>query len=103
VARGLAAAGWRVDAVEAYRTVPAELGDAARVRATGVDVVTFASPSSVVAWVDASLPIPPLVACIGPVTADAARAAGVPVGVLADEHTAVGLVDALVRHVTEGG
>jgi uroporphyrinogen III methyltransferase/synthase len=36
------------------------------------------------------------VACIGPITADTARAAGLTVDVVAAEHTINGLVDALV-------
>ncbi|HTC82600.1 MAG TPA: uroporphyrinogen-III synthase, partial [Acidimicrobiia bacterium] len=42
------------------------------------------------------LPVPPVVACIGPVTADTARANGLTVDVVAAEHTIEGLVDALV-------
>jgi uroporphyrinogen III methyltransferase/synthase len=38
-----------------------------------------------------------IVACIGPVTADAASAAGLPADVVAEEFTARGLVDALER------
>jgi uroporphyrinogen-III synthase len=40
-----------------------------------------------------------VVACIGPVTARAARQAGLEVALQADEHSAEGLVTALVAHV----
>jgi len=38
---------------------------------------------------------PPVVACIGPVTAEAAARAGLHVDVVADEHSAAGLAAAL--------
>lgn len=40
--------------------------------------------------------MPPVVACIGPVTADTARHLGLRVDVVAEVHTIDGLVDALV-------
>ena len=40
--------------------------------------------------------VPPVVACIGPVTAETARGHGLTVTVDAEVHTVVGLVDALV-------
>ena len=40
--------------------------------------------------------VPPVVACIGPVTAATAREAGLTVTVEAEVHTIAGLVDALV-------
>jgi uroporphyrinogen-III synthase len=43
------------------------------------------------------LPVPAVVACIGPITADTARAAGLTVDVVAAEHTIDGLVTALVE------
>ena len=95
---GLRARGWQVDVVEAYRTervAPApELVAAAR----AADAITFTSGSTVTGWVEAAGPdaVPPVVACIGPVTADAARACGLSVDVVADVHTIDGLVEALV-------
>jgi uroporphyrinogen III methyltransferase/synthase len=41
--------------------------------------------------------VPPVVACIGPVTARAAEAAGLRVDVVADESTVESLVAALAR------
>ncbi len=61
------------------------------------DVITFTSPSTVTYYVDLARRRrpPPVVACIGPVTADAARRAGFQVDVVAVEHSAEGLVTAL--------
>ncbi len=41
--------------------------------------------------------VPPVVACIGPVTAQTASEAGLRVDIVAPVHTARGLVDALVE------
>jgi uroporphyrinogen III methyltransferase/synthase len=91
----LRAAGAEVDVVVAYRTLPAE-GLAGRLRAAleGLDLAVFASPSAVEAFV-AAIPeaAPGLpVALIGPVTAEAARAAGMQVRVVARPSTDAGLV-----------
>jgi uroporphyrinogen III methyltransferase / synthase len=97
---GLREKGWDVDEVVAYRTVPAGPSDGATAdaveAAAGADVITFTSPSTVRHYLALSGGrLPPVVACLGPVTADAAREAGLEVAVLADERTAAGLVDAL--------
>jgi uroporphyrinogen III methyltransferase/synthase len=42
-------------------------------------------------------------AVIGPITAETARALGLPVAVQAEQYTVPGLVDALVRHFEEEG
>ncbi len=96
---GLAAKGWSVDAVDAYRTVaatpPPELIEAA----AGADAICFTSSSTVTSYLAAAggaAGVPPIVACIGPVTAATARAAGLSVAVTAEPHTIPGLVDALV-------
>ena len=103
-------AGWEVDEVPAYSNVPAarDAPEAERVRAGGFDVVTFTSASTArgfahVVASPAELGLAPgererTVACIGPRTADAARAAGFRVDLVAPEHTAQGLVAALVDH-----
>jgi uroporphyrinogen-III synthase len=94
----LRAKGWRVDVVEAYRTRPVEPPPSALAEAAKADAITFTSSSTVtnflhVAGLDA---IPPVVVCIGPVTAATAREAGLTVDVVAGEHTINGLVEALV-------
>src|SRR5205807_9642355 len=95
---GLAAKGWGVNVVSAYRTRPAEPSASALAEAGKADAITFTSSSTVtnflqVAGLDA---VPPVVACIGPVTAATARAAGLTVDVVAAEHTIDGLVHALI-------
>jgi uroporphyrinogen-III synthase len=96
---GLAAAGWSVEVVDAYRAVPvavpAELMDAAK----AADAITFASSGTVTAYLEAAGQdaVPPFVVCIGPVTAATARAAGLKVDAEATEHTLAGLVDALAK------
>jgi len=105
LAAGLRQAGFEVTEVVAYRTVRAGPHDGVTAEAVddalGADVVTFTSPSTVsgfLALADGRA-LPPVVACIGPVTADAARGAGLSVDVVSAEHSAAGLVAALVAHV----
>jgi uroporphyrinogen-III synthase len=93
---GLRRKGWDVDVVTAYRTVnvkpPADLLDAA----LHADVITFTAPSTVRAFLEFSGDVRlPTVVCIGPVTAAAAREAGLTVAAVADEHTIDGLVETL--------
>jgi uroporphyrinogen-III synthase len=95
---GLATKGWAVTVVSAYRTRPAEPSASALAEAGKADAITFTSSSTVtnflqVAGLDA---VPPVVVCIGPVTAATAGEAGLAVDVVADEHTIDGLVGALV-------
>jgi uroporphyrinogen III methyltransferase/synthase len=95
---GLAAKGWGVTTVHAYRTRPAEPSQSALAEAGKADAITFTSSSTVtnfleVAGLDA---VPPIVVCIGPITAATAREAGLTVDVVAEEHTIDGLLRALV-------
>lgn len=99
---GLRAGGWEVDEVVAYRTVTAAPpDDAVAAVLAEADAVTFTSPSTVHAYLELrtvaghALPVPPVVACIGPVTAAAARKAGLEVAVEAASASAEGLVAAL--------
>jgi uroporphyrinogen III methyltransferase/synthase len=96
VAAGLASKGWEVDEVAAYETVPADVPDGEGW--LEADAVTFASPSAVSAFMELAggRQIKSVVACIGPVTAEAAKRAGLDVEVEAEEHSIEGLVDALV-------
>jgi len=97
---GLRAAGWTVDVVDAYRTVAAELTPAQLDAASGADLVTFTSSSTVDRFVDAVGVdrVPPLVASIGPVTSASATAHGLTVDIEATEHTVPGLVAAIASH-----
>jgi uroporphyrinogen III methyltransferase/synthase len=104
LAEGLRAAGALVTSVAAYRTRDATHNrqELARLLAEGVDIVTFTSSSTVMRLVEAldgdiARLGGALVAVIGPVTAAAARAAGLRVDVEAREHTIDGLVAALVE------
>jgi uroporphyrinogen III methyltransferase/synthase len=94
---GLAAKGWAVEVVEAYRTEVGRPDPAALEAAGDADAITFTSSSTVTNFV-AIAPgvVPPFVACIGPITAATARAEGFEVDVVADEHSIEGLIDALV-------
>ena len=104
----LSEAGAEVTVAPSYRTIPSPSAgpEIVRLVAEGtVDVITFASSSSVRAFAGcveghdpASLLSGLTVACIGPVTAQTAREVGLTVDVEAEEYTIEGLVEALARH-----
>ncbi len=114
VAEILQARGARVDDLPIYQTVPAPI-DAASIQALaqGVDVITFTSGSTARHFVAAlgqgpSLDLATLcrqavIACIGPVTAQTAGELGLPVHVVAEEHSVDGLIQALVAYFEEEG
>ena len=100
--------GWETVRVDAYRTVfatslPREARDA--FRRGDVDAVTFTSASTVRGFTNAlgSAKGTPKVVCIGPVTAAAARTAGLRPAAVAKPHTLEGLVAALERTFPSGG
>ncbi len=95
---GLAERGWQVDVVDAYRTVVAQPDPADVVEAMAADAITFTSSSTVERYVEVTGAnrVPPVVVCIGPVTAATARRLGIEVTVEAAEHSIPGLVAALV-------
>lgn len=100
----LRAHGALVDVVETYRTV-APVGLSVRLAQAlpRVDLITFTSSSTVRHFVDAAgaaLPANIGVAAIGPITAETARALGLPVAIIAQEYTTRGLVEAIVRSRT---
>ena len=96
---GLAAKGWTVEVVPAYRTRRAQPPAADVEAAAAADAVMFASSSSVTNYLALTDRVPPVVACIGPVTARTAEAAGLHVDVIAEESTTASLVDALARRL----
>lgn len=99
VPRSLVGKGWSVDVVEAYRTSPRPLSPSELRLSASADAITFTASSTVTAFLQqAGLGgVPPVVACIGPITASTARDAGLQVAVVAEEHTMSGLVEALSR------
>ncbi|HUV06019.1 MAG TPA: uroporphyrinogen-III C-methyltransferase [Armatimonadota bacterium] len=97
--------GAQVDVVAAYRT-EMEQSDAAQIRqllrSGGIDIVTFTSSSTVKGFVAligegdlAGLAGKVTIACIGPITAQAAEEHGLKPDVVAEEHTIEGLIEAL--------
>lgn len=107
--------GWTPHDVAVYRTVPADPSgpEAQQVRDAGFDIVTFTSASTVTGFAGmvgdvnalglGSAGSPKrLVACIGPLSAEACSAAGMRVDVQAAEHTVEGLVRALKEAEVKG-
>jgi len=102
---GLAANGAIVERVTAYQNTPVtDPGDLPKLLPT-LDVLTFTSASTARNFVNLLQPEKPttaigsaIVACIGPVTADAAADAGLPVHVIAETYTIPGLVEALQQY-----
>jgi hydroxymethylbilane synthase len=100
-----------VEVVEAYQTVaPAAKGEnvARLLRDAGADYIVFTSPSTVAnlaAILEADDLAPQLagtrVACIGPVTAEAARSHGLTVHIQPEEHTGKAVVTAIVADSSE--
>lgn len=106
---GLEALGAEVKHLALYRTeIPREASSCLlKALHDGVDVATFTSPSAVRSMVRVlegrmELLAPVVLACIGPVTAEAARREGMEVTIVAREHTGQGLVKALCEHYGSG-
>ena len=100
----LRAKDWEVDAVAAYRTLPAEVGADALDRLREAHAVALTSSSTVENLVAAlrstgSPAFPPAVVAIGPATAEAAGRLGIGVTAVADPHSIDGLVAAVVEAV----
>lgn len=94
--------GATVDIIPVYHTVPE---DGPTPELATLDAITFTSSSTVRNFRDR---FPgevhgPVIACIGPVTAQTARDAGLHVDIEAEEFTIPALVDALIRHFSEQG
>lgn len=98
LAAGLVALGWDVDLVEAYRTVRGQVGRDDADRVGGAEAICFSSSSTVTGFLEACGPgaVPPVVVCIGPVTAATAHAAGLAVTSVAGRASVDGLVAAVV-------
>lgn len=97
--------------IAVYQTLPAEIDrDGLAALKSGVDAVTFTSPSTVENFVEIvrragldplCLSGNPKVACIGPITQSAAEEAGFVDVVVAEEYTAEGIVKLLHSGVLE--
>jgi len=109
---GLRARRVAVDVIAAYETVIGQDGDdlPAALCSGQVDAIAFTSPSTVrntllrlkqEAGLGPDALAGVIIACIGPVTADAARDAGLRVDLVPDEYTVTGLVTALQRKFME--
>lgn len=101
---GLSRLGFAVEFVTAYRTVGVPLGatvaaDLRSGRIRGV-LVTSGSVARQLAAQLPDLPADTVIACIGPRTAFDARAARLPVHVIAEQRSADSLIDALVDYAT---
>ena len=104
---GLRDSGALIDDIPLYdvRTAPSDRQALERLRRDEIDVVVLTSPSVARGFAEhlrtAGLDSPSSarVAAIGPVTADAARALGLSVPIVAQDHTVAGLVEALIAHL----
>lgn len=91
--------------ITVYKTLPSQPDpDGLAALRGGVDVITLTSPSTVQNFIAIAqqnrldplrLPGNPTFACIGPITAQAAREAGLPNLIVAKEYTTDGLISAL--------
>lgn len=99
--------GAEVDEFTLYRAIQTEaIPDSLAQLTAGVDVITFASPSTVRHFMTIltssplnplNLPGAPVVACIGPITAKAAEQAGYLTEVVAETYNIEGLLKALLN------
>lgn len=111
--RGLSDAGAIVERVETYHTIPASDGVRALYEALAarrLDLITFASPSAVEAFIGGGGGTEPVrlldgvvVAVIGPITAAAAERAGIEVEITATKFTATGLIEGVVGYYSPDG
>jgi uroporphyrinogen III methyltransferase/synthase len=95
---GLRRAGWEVETVEAYRTVAVPVPAAKCAAAAEADAICFTSSSTVTGFVDScgASCVPPVVVCIGAVTAKTAEGAGLDVTAVASRPSVEALASALV-------
>lgn len=98
LAEGLRAGGWRVDVVEAYRTSHPQPAGLERDQLHQADAICFSSSSTVSGYLKrfGQSAVPRCVVCIGPVTAETARSAGLQVTAVARSASVSSMVDILV-------
>ncbi len=97
----LRARGATVDVVDAYRTVPRRPTEDELAELRAADAIVLMSGSAARSLVGEGGAGDSLVVCIGPMTASAAREAGVMVGLTAHEATSEGIIEALTSHFGE--
>jgi uroporphyrinogen III methyltransferase / synthase len=97
----LRARGASVDAVEAYRTVARDAREDELVALRAADAVLLASGSAARSLGAQGGAGNALVVCIGPKTAEAARSTGLEIGLVPEEATGQGMIQALVSHFGE--
>jgi len=105
-------AGGTAHEIAVYKTLPAQpTAEGLAAMRSGVDIVTFTSPSTVVNFLAMAgrngldplhLPGDPLFVCIGPITAQAAREEGLVDLVVAGEYTTEGIIQALAKLQSTG-
>ena len=104
--KGLTDRGIDAEFVAAYRTVGVPVDPVIRDSVAGgsisVILITSGSVARQIAAQLAPLPESAIVACIGPRTAFDARAAGLPVHLIAETRSASALVEAVVEHALAG-
>ena len=91
-----------VTVAAAYKPIPAE--NSAKIDFNQIDIVTFTSSSTVenfVAAVGAEILSKVKIAAIGPITAGTLKKFGVEADIIAQEFTIDGLVDAIIKHISE--
>jgi len=100
---GLRRRGWTVNDVAAYRTVGLPVAEADFAACRHADVAAFTSASTVRHLFDGvgRENLPPVLACIGPATADQAEALDLSPDIVSTEHSIPGLVGAIAAAIPQ--
>ena len=108
--KAISKAGGIAHEIIVYRTLPAEVDtNGLTALKSGVDIITFTSASCVENFIETlrrnnldplNLPNNPLFACIGPITEQAAREAGIQNLIVAKQYTTDGLLEEIVNKYT---
>ena len=109
IPEGLTKLGAQVDVITVYCTVSSGVEKAKLegfIKKGDVDVITFTSPSTLTNFMeimgkDFTLPADIRIACIGPVTAEAATKAGLKMDIMREPYTIPGLVEGLVDYFSK--
>jgi uroporphyrinogen-III synthase len=109
--QAIVAAGGVAHEIAVYRTLPADVNtEGLAALKAGVDWITFTSPSTVQNFAQITrqhgldplnLPNQPKIACIGPVTEQAAQEAGLEVAAVAQEYTTEGIIEVIRKQVNK--